>query len=250
MSEGNFPEGQSPSATIQIDPEVQKRLKISDDDIQNYNAEKRKEEEFLLEMENEGRGYLRSYSAWPDNREIRVKEFVIRPLTPLVCDVPEEAMAFLQQNRESIPEDERQIVEKGLKSFIAGMGNEALDTFFLNKGSFTSPHSRRLYWKTAINAFDIVTEGGIGADESIQTKLGGVIDSPKERVEMAEYIMEKINRRKESTQQVPNSHIIPPEQRTPLEYAADKPERVVVGGQEEHPADLRPAPRPGNEPQV
>ena len=247
MSEGNFPEGQSPSATIQIDPEVQKRLKISDDDIQNYNAEKRKEEEFLREMQNNGREFFRN---WPGEKKIQVREFIIPIHTPLVYDAPEETITFLQQNRESIPEDERQIVEKGLKSFIAGMGNEALDTFFLNKGSFTSPHSRRLYWKTAINAFDIVTEGGIGADESIQTKLGGVIDSPKERVEMAEYIMEKINRRKESTQQVPNSHIIPPEQRTPLEYAADKPERVVVGGQEEHPADLRPAPRQDGEPQV
>ena len=250
MSEGNSPEEQSQSTTIQIDPEVQNRLKISDDDIQNYNAEKRKEEEFLLEMENEGRGYLRSYSAWPDNREIRVKEFVIRPLTPLVCDVPEEAMAFLQQNRDSISEDKQLITEKGLKSFIVGIGKEALDKLSLREAGQGASFRRKLYWKTVINASDVTTEGGIGADESIQTKLGSIIDSPKERVEMAEYVMEKINRRKESTQQVPNSHIIPPEQRTPLEYAADKPERVVVGGQEEHPADLRLAPLQNTESQV
>lgn len=41
---------------------------------------------------------------------------------------------------------------------------------------------------------------------------------------------------------------IPPEQRTPPEYAADEPRRADVGGKEEHPADLRPAtpPPPGS----
>lgn len=43
---------------------------------------------------------------------------------------------------------------------------------------------------------------------------------------------------------------IPPERRTPPEYAADDPRRADVGGQKEQPADLRPAPLQGNEPQV
>ena len=250
MSEGNNQETQSRSTTIQIDPEIQGRLKITENDIQSYNAEKRNEEEFLLKMENEGRGYLRSYSAWPDNREIRVKEFVIRPLTPLVCDVPEEAMAFLQQNRDSISEDKQQITEKGLKSFIVGMEKEALDKLSLREAGQGASFWRRLYWKTVINASDVTTEGGIGADESIQIKLGNAIDSPRERVEMGEFLQDKINRRKEATQQTPNPHIIPPEQRTPPEYAADDPRRANVGGQEEHPADLRPAPPQDSEPQV
>ena len=197
-------------------------------------------------MESSGREYFRSFSANPEGKKIIVKDFSLSVITPLVYDAPDEAMTYLQQHIDEIPKENRQVVEQGLKSFISGMGNEALDMLYRKEGG----HPESVFWKTAINASDITTEGGIGANESMQIKLGNAIDSARERVEIAQYIMEKINGRTEATQQTTNPQRIPPEQRTPPEYAADDPRRANVGGQEEHPADLRPAPPQDSEPQV
>jgi len=129
----------------------------------------------------------------------------------------------------------------------------------------TPPEVINTTWEKLVDISDLrgiteVTGGKRGKSEvrTIQPKeqeiwdraLRESVSLAKHQIETEQKLAQVLPQSLTTAMRIAEGVNILPEQRIPPEYAVDEPRRTDVGGQEEHPADLRPAPPQDSEPQV
>ena len=227
---------------VKINPEILTSLGLNQEDVDELNKTRIEEQRVLDGLRITGANIFKDFGVGPNPPSIRIQvdeEVYVSASTPKPDQLPDQLMDNLTKLKADghLPETHEPRGKKRLETFLIGFGQQAL-----NDGA----------WRSALNALDISTDGGILQHRFAMDKFREIAEADKTvGVEIAQAIQERINRRNDgSAQQTPDPQRIPPEQRTPPEYAADDPRRANVGGQEEHPADLRPAPPQDSEPQV
>ena len=240
-----MPEGEQETAEpqpVKISPEILTSLGLNQEDVDELNKARIEEQKVLNGLRITGTNTFTDYRVGPNPPSIRIQineKGYVSATAPKPDQLPDQLIDNWNKLKTDtqLPEIYEPIGEKRLKAFLLGFGNQALNDSD---------------WRSALSALDLSTDGGIMQNRYALDKFREIAGGNKAvGVEIAQAIQERINRRNGgSAEQTPDPQRIPPEQRTPPEYAADTPERVVVGGQEEHPADLRPAPPQSGEPQV
>lgn len=182
----------------EIDPQILSSLGLTPEDVQNYNRQKLEDEEALSELKEQGAKLYSDIQRGFKSVDANIRGLLFSVmnaspkqahLTPVIFfDTLEKA----KLQRETNPEYYKKI-EKDLHALIEGYGQAALD----NND-----------WQSAVNAFDLVTDGGILSNQNAMTKLGELFPEDKTaRVDIAQAIQERVNLRK--AQQTPEPTLTP-----------------------------------------
>lgn len=195
-------EGQQPDqeSTTKIDPEILSSLGLTQEDVEKLNRERLEEKRILSEMRTEGmreRGQFQQ--PLPQEMGLLITLEVIPGQKPLSVTTPRPDKVpdmIMDQYKESFPVGTEPKVEKRIKAFLEGFGNQSLAA---------------KDWLTSINAFDIATDGGIMQNKEVLDRFKDfAIEDTTVGVEIAQAIQERINRRNGGSAQ-PEHRPAPPD---------------------------------------
>lgn len=186
----------------QIDSTILEALGLTTQDVQTFKIESIMFEQKLEQTEQNGQYFYEQLRANMRlksnviNIRLTIGQYNLAPLeeSPNPAQVPDFIISQLEIAKKQEPlEKYHQQIEDTFKSFIKGFGIAAL---------------REKDWITAVNAFDVITEGGIMANEEIIARFRKIALTKKTTgVIIAQTIQERVNLRK--AQQTPESTLTP-----------------------------------------
>ncbi|MBI2012590.1 hypothetical protein HYS90_01520 [Candidatus Curtissbacteria bacterium] len=178
--------------TSKINPEVLSTLGLTQEDLDKYNQEKLEEERHLNSMRLAGaREYEKYVQGVSPSLGYSVTIDVLEGKPPLTCNtflpdaIPDGVLEQLgrPEVRQLFNEEEIRKAENRLKAFIEGFGQKAL---------------MARNWRTAVTAYDVITDGGIMQNQEVLGSLREITQSSKaDGVDIARAIQERVNRRRQ-----------------------------------------------------
>lgn len=181
----------------QINPDVLVNLNLTQADIDSHYKNQQLENNKKEVVEQANSYYQEASSgqiSFSEPKLIKLGEIALQPKVENLTQIPDSLTAQFKEIEGAMHPEDRTNIKIYLDTFNSNFGQKALDA---------------KDWKTAINAFDLATVGGIIQKPDVIKQLGEIYSNDTEtRREIAEAIQKRIELQKPSAAQAPVPSIL------------------------------------------
>lgn len=180
-------ETQQPQSGTQINPEVLSALGLTPQDLEEYDEERLKEAKTLEDMQNKGAEYYQRLKTSQPSTYVQGVNLgdlgTMTPNTRIVSEIPDDLFIQVEEldHKYHYSPENRAKMEARLRALCRGYGTAAI---------------QKQDYDTAINAFDLATEGGILKNEIVMAGLRSKAQEDKTTgIKIAQAIQAREDRR-------------------------------------------------------